>query len=129
MTVGMTDSDRQSVGGIFLRRFREVQENTNHLLDLFLGCFAVTDDSALNLQGAELRYSQPGVHPAQQGRTTGMTEFQGRLGIFCQEYGFNRHHHRLKLLDDRAELTINFLQPDRQFRFGVGDDNPIFYVA
>ena len=48
--VGVTNSDSQSIGGVFLGNLGKFQQGLDHLLHLDLFGFAVADNRTLDLQ-------------------------------------------------------------------------------
>ena len=115
--VQMTHSAGQGVGSVGLGWRAQAQQNTHHVLDLFLGGPARADDRALDLQCAVLRDREPPVDRGADGSAAGMTEHERGTRIVSDKDLLNRQSFGPVRVDDFEEAFMYETQPLRQLAF------------
>ena len=110
----VAQGNRQGVGGIGLRRCREVEQHAHHVLHLPLVGAALTDHGLLDFARRVLRHRQSLRHGGADGGTARLAEFQCGVGVAVHEDVFDGQLLRPEHVDQLAELGEDQAQFGRQ---------------
>lgn len=121
--VGAADGQGEGIGGVFgFRWVWKAQKRLNHFLNLEFAGASVADDSEFGLFRGKFidrdRFAGGGEvdHPLRH------AEFDGALGIFQHELGFDGNGGGLILLDQRFDAVKKNFIPFGEDQFGRGAD-------
>lgn len=89
--VTVTDGEGQRVSSVFLGQGLQIEQPTDHVLDLDLGGCSVPHHCSLDLKGTVLRDLYLGGLGGQQGDAPGLTHGQGGPDVLAVEDGFDRY--------------------------------------
>ena len=112
--VEMANGDGDRIGRI-VKHFPvgEVEHGFDHILDLFLGCGTVSHHRLFDLAWGVFRCGNLIHHGRKDCDAPGMAKLQRRLGVLSVESRLDRKLVRMVDLDDRTELLIYPLEPER----------------
>lgn len=96
----MTDSNGQSVGGIFLGYLREVDKRLDHLLDLLFRRVAITDYGTFDLEGRIFVDLEAKIDCRKNRCPACMTQGQCGARVFRQKDLLNSNRLRRELLEN-----------------------------
>src|SRR6185312_11956672 len=112
--VRMRDGDRQCVGRVGLQRIAHVQQDSDHVLHLFLASMALADHGLLDGVGRVLADRQSAPDRRADRGAARLPELQCGIGIFRHEHAFDRRLGRRLCLDDGGEFVIDAFKPQRE---------------
>src|SRR6185503_14052185 len=104
----MTYRDGQRVGGVVWRgRFRQTEQQFDHLLHLMLLGAAVADHRALDGSRRVFHHRAPALDCRQHGDSARVTELQGGAGIDRGKQAFDGDAVRRAVSNERRQLSMD----------------------
>lgn len=104
--VTVTDGEGQRVSSVFLGQGLQIEEPTDHVLDLSLGGRSVSHHCSFDLERAVLRDLYLRALGSQQGDAPGLTHGQGGPDVLAVEDRFDRYPSWMVLLQECQEVFV-----------------------
>jgi len=127
--VGVADRNSKSVRSVLRRGQGQTKQSADHALDLIFISLSVTDHCAFYLQGGIFKDRQAGNDSSQKCHASGMPQFKGRHGIFCQENLLDGHRLRFELNDNFRQPLMNDFKAKSEIAAGLGADGSVTDMA
>ncbi len=123
--MGVTDGNRERVGGVSRGNIDTGQQTTDHHLNLFFGGFTGTDDSLFHPIGRVLTYGQPQRSRRQKHHPSRHPELERRGGVLVDKGFLNGGFVRAIFGDHLHQPFLKLNQPLRQRQSGVRLDGSV----
>ena len=118
-SVQVADGNRQSIGGVGgLGRLSEIEKARDHVLDLLLLGFAITDDGGFDGEGSVFGDFESGGRGGEHRDAAHLTKFECRLHVERIENVFDRDLFGVMVENQSFKCDVDAIQAKRQSFFG-----------